>query len=155
MVLQALLKIRSLEIQEQLKIQADRKVIFTYMNDITNRPSYIPMLQEVILLDEGPIQVGSRYVEVATIAGRELKTTYQVLELNAPHKIRVQTVKSVFPIEATLLFEEQGAGTLLTMQLGIQLKGIYKLGAPVVRGIVQQQAVDILGRLKGIFENLD
>jgi carbon monoxide dehydrogenase subunit G len=142
-----------LEIQEQLKIRAERSHIFTYMNDITNRPAYIPMLEKVILLEEGPIQVGSRYVEVATIAGRELKTTYQVMELQTPEKIRVQTIKSVFPIEAVLLFEEQGAGTLLTMQLHITLKGIYQLGAPVVRGIVQQQAKDILGRLKGIFED--
>lgn len=141
-----------MKIQEQLKIQADRERIFAYMNDITNRPAYIPMLEEVILLDEGPIQVGSRYVEVATIAGRDLKTTYQVLELEAPQIIRVKTVKSVFPIEAILLFEERDGGTLLTMQLEFTLKGIYKLGAPVVRGIVQQQAVDILGRLKGIFE---
>ncbi|GAB5550522.1 MAG: hypothetical protein Sapg2KO_01130 [Saprospiraceae bacterium] len=141
-----------MQIQEQTTIQADRQVIFNYMNDITNRPTYIPMLKEVILLDEAPIQVGSRYVEVATIAGRELKTTYQVMELNTPEKIRVQTVKSVFPIEAILLFEEHGTSTLLTMQLNFTLKGIYKLGAPVVRGIVQQQAKDILGRLKGIFE---
>lgn len=74
------------------------------------------------------------------------------MELDAPEKIRVQTVKSVFPIEATLLFEVQNGGTLLTMQLNFTLNGIYKLGAPVVRGIVQQQAKDILGRLKGIFE---
>ena len=142
-----------MQIQEQTIIQADREAIFTYMNDITKRPTYIPLLKEVILLDGAPIKVGSRYIEVATIAGQELKTTYQVMELIAPERIRVQTVKSVFPIEATLLFEAQDAGTLLTMQLQFTLKGIYKLGAPVVRGIVQQQAVDILGRLKGIFEN--
>lgn len=141
-----------MQIQEQTFIQADRQVIFEYMNDIRNRPAYIPMLEKVILLEEGPIQVGSQYIEVATIAGRELKTTYQVMELDAPEKIRVQTVKSVFPIEATLLFEAQELGTLLTMQLNFTLKGIYKLGAPVVRGIVQQQAKDILGRLKNTFE---
>lgn len=141
-----------MQIQEQTIIQADRQVIFDYMNEINNRPTYIPMLEKVILLDDAPIQMGSRYVEVATIAGRELKTTYQVMELNTPEKIRVQTIKSVFPIEAILLFEERGPDTLLTMQLNFTLNGIYKLGAPVVRGIVQQQAKDILGRLKGIFE---
>lgn len=65
-----------MQVQEQSFIQGYRQLIFAYMNDITNQPAYIPMLDEVILLDEAPIQVGSRYVEVATIAERDLKPTY-------------------------------------------------------------------------------
>lgn len=140
-------------IQEQQVIPADQDQLFAYLSDVTQRTEYIPMLEDLILLDESPIRVGSRYIEVANIAGRQLKTTYQVVELHAPERIKVKTLKSVFPIEASLQLEVQSAATLLTLELDFKLSGIYKLGAPIVRGIVQEQARDILERLRGIFEN--
>jgi hypothetical protein len=38
------------------------------------------------------------------------------------------------------------------LSLDFELKGLYKLGAPVVKGIVEQQAKDVLRRLKGRLE---
>ena len=141
-----------MKIQEAQIIPVEQNQLFAYLSDVSKRINYIPMLEDLILLDEPPIKLGSRYIEVANIAGRQLKTTYQVVELQAPERIKVKTIKSVFPIEASLQLEERSGATLLTLELNFSLSGIYKLGAPVVRGIVQQQAKDILGRLKDIFE---
>lgn len=141
-----------MKIQEAQIIPVEQNQLFAYLSDVTQRTAYIPMLEDLILLDEPPIRPGSRYIEVANIAGRQLKTTYQVVELQAPERIKVKTIKSVFPIEASLQLKERSGATLLTLELNFSLSGIYKLGAPVVRGIVQQQAKDILGRLKDIFE---
>ena len=106
------------------------------------------MLDEVILLDPPPIRLGSRYIEVATIAGRDLKTTYQVIEWEQDKRVKVQTIKSIFPIAAEMNLSESNGQTIVQLQLTFTLKGIYRLGAPIVRGIVQQQAEDILRKLK-------
>jgi ribosome-associated toxin RatA of RatAB toxin-antitoxin module len=143
-----------MNIQEAQIIPVDQDQLFAYLSDVSKRIDYIPMLEDLILLDEPPIKLGSRYIKVANIAGRQLKTTYQVVELQAPERIKVKTIKSVFPIEASLQLEEQSGATLLTLELNFSLSGIYKLGAPVVRGIVQQQAKDILGRLEVIFKKV-
>lgn len=143
-----------MNIQEAQIIPVDQDQLFAYLSDVSKRIDYIPMLEDLILLDEPPIKLGSRYIEVANIAGRQLKTTYQVVELQAPERIKVKTIKSVFPIEASLQLEERSGATLLTLELNFSLSGIYKLGAPVVRGIVQQQAKDILGRLEVIFKKV-
>ena len=126
--------------------------MFTYLNQVENRKDYIPLLEEVILLQEPPIRVGTQYVEVSTIARQPLKTTYEVVELEPPKKIRVRTVKSVFPIEVLLQLEKTTKGTKASINLTFTLKGIYKLAAPLVEGIVQKQAQDILQRLKNICE---
>lgn len=139
-------------VQEEQNISAERAQVFAYLSDVTKRTEYIPMLEELLLLDDAPIRVGSRYIEVATIAGQELRTTYQVIELQAPERIKVKTIKSVFPIEVRLSLEALGDTTLLSMELEFKLKGVYKLASPLVKGIVQQQARDILHRLKAIFE---
>ena len=137
---------------ERIFIKARPATVFAYLSEVQNRSDYIPMLDEIILLDDPPIQVGSRYIEVANIAGRQLKTTYQVTEMTKDRRVRVKTLKSVFPIQVQIDLEEEGDQTLVGLQLDFELKGIYKLGAPIVKGIVQQQAQDILQRLKRILE---
>ncbi|NRB48779.1 MAG: SRPBCC family protein [Saprospiraceae bacterium] len=137
-----------MDLQERIAIKADRNRVFTYLNQVEKRTEYIPMLDEVILLDPPPIRLGSRYTEVATIAGRDLQTTYQVIEWEQDRKVKVKTIKSIFPIAAEMKLSDDNGETIVKLQLSFTLKGIYRLGAPIVRGIVQQQAVDILRKLK-------
>ena len=137
-----------MDLQERIAIAADAKTVFAYLNEVEKRTEYIPMLDEIILVDPPPIRLGSRYIEVATIAGRDLKTTYQVIEWEENRKVKVKTIKSIFPIVAEMVLVEEGNQTSVQLRLSFILKGIYRLAAPIVRGIVQQQAKDILLKLK-------
>ncbi len=141
-----------MELQENILIQAPIEKVFAYLNLVDQRTNYIPMLSEVIMLDAPPIQVGSRYIEVATIAGQDLKTTYQVVEWEKNKYIKVKTIQSVFPIQAEMILDPSGGGTHIELALSFTLKGMYRLAAPLIRGIVQQQASEILDRLKKILE---
>lgn len=141
-----------MELQEDILIKASIEKVFAYLNEVDQRTNYIPMLSEVIMLDAPPIKVGSRYIEVATIAGQDLKTTYQVVAWEKDRYIKVKTIKSVFPIQAEMNLSPSGAGTRIELALSFTLKGMYRLAAPLIRGIVQQQASDILDRLKKILE---
>lgn len=141
-----------MELQEDILIQAPVETVFAYLNQVDQRTNYIPMLSEVIMLDAPPIKVGSRYIEVATIAGQDLKTTYQVVAWEEDRYIKVKTIKSVFPIQAEMKLNPIDGGTHISLALSFTLKGMYRLAAPLIRGIVQQQANDILDRLKKILE---
>ena len=141
-----------MQIQERIIIRTSADDLYHYLNQVENRKAFIPLLQDIILLDDPPLRVGSRYTEVSTIAGQQLKTTYEVTNLVAPQLISVKTTKSVFPIAVDLFLQAQEEATLLAIQLDFTLKGIYRLAAPVVNGIVRQQAKDILVRLKAEVE---
>lgn len=121
--------------------------------DVENRVEYIPALDRVIMLDEGPIKVGSRYIEVAEIAGRQLKTTYQVIEFEKNKHTAAKTIKSIFPIRADLDLTQNQNDTLLVITLSFQLTGIFKLASRIVEGIVNQQAIGILKRIKSNVES--
>lgn len=138
--------------EQSIFIKAVPSTIFTYLMDVNNRKSYIPALEEVIMLDKGPIKKGSRYIEVANIAGRRLKTTYQVIEFEKNKHTAAQTLESIFPIRADLDLEERAGGTELKISLNFKLKGIFKLGASFVKGIVDQQAQGILEKIKEALE---
>lgn len=137
-----------MQIQQSINIQASSSVIFQYLLDIKNRKDYIPALEDVIMIDPLPIQKGSRYIEVAEIAGRRLETTYQVVELISNQKITAKTLKSIFPIQADLILNGNDQTTSITIQLDFQLKGIFKLASGIIKGIVNMQAKEILEKLK-------
>jgi len=140
-------------ITETTHIQQTPDVVFDYLIQIPNRAKIIPLLEEVILLDPLPIQVGSRYIEVSTIAGQSLKTTYMVAEIIPNERIKVKTVKSIFPIAVMLLLKPvESSDTQVEISLDFTLKGLYKLAAPMVQGIVKQQAREILSNLKTLLE---
>ena len=129
-----------MKVTQSIRINCDKKKIFNYLLDVDNRKSYIPALEEVIMLDPLPIKEGSRYTEVAEIAGQRLKTTYQVIELIPNQRTSAKTIKSIFPIRADLDLIEVNKATELQISLEFTLTGIFKLGAGVVKGIVNKQA---------------
>jgi len=139
--------------QQSIVIKASSERIFSYLMTVENRVDYIPALDEVIMLDEGPIRVGSRYIEVAEIAGRKLKTTYQVIEFEKNRHTAAKTIKSIFPIRADLDLTQNQNDTLLVITLSFQLNGIFKLASRIVEGIVNQQAIGILKRIKSNVES--
>jgi len=139
--------------QQSIVIKASSERIFSYLMTVENRVDYIPALDEVIMLDEGPIRVGSRYIEVAEIAGRKLKTTYQVIEFEKNRHTAAKTIKSIFPIRADLDLTQNQNDTLLVITLSFQLSGIFKLASRIVEGIVNQQAIGILKRIKSNVES--
>lgn len=134
--------------QQSILIKAKPALLFAYLNDVNNRQSFIPALEKVVLLDEAPIRLGSRYVEVANIAGRRLETTYQVIEFEKNKHVAVKTLQSIFPIRVDMDLVEQQGGTALSIKLDFTLKGIFRLGASVVKGVVNQQAKSILEQIK-------
>ncbi|MEM6317170.1 MAG: SRPBCC family protein [Bacteroidota bacterium] len=138
--------------EQSIFIQSDPETIFAYLMDVNNRTAYIPALEEVILIDELPIRKGSRYIEVANLAGRKLRTTYQVIEYEANRRTAAKTIESVFPIRADLDLLPSNGGTKLTIRLDFQLKGVFRLASTFIKGVVNQQARGILEKIKNNLE---
>lgn len=134
--------------QQSIYIEEKPSVIFDYLVNVENRKNYIPALEKVIMLDAPPIQLGSKYIEVANIAGRRLETTYQVIAFEKNKRITAKTLESIFPIQANLSLKQNGIGCDLTIDLNFKLTGIFRMGSRIVKGIVNQQAKDILGKVK-------
>ena len=137
-----------MQVKQAVEINSSSKEIFDYLLDVENRKNYIPALEEVIMLDPLPIKKGSRYIEVAEIAGRKLETTYQVIALEKNKRLSAKTLKSIFPIQANLSLTEKEKHTVLSIELDFQLKGIFQLASGIIKGIVNQQAKEILTKIK-------
>lgn len=137
-----------MNVQEYIEIEATPEIVFEYLVDVKNRKEYIPQLEEVILLDPLPLKKGSRYVEVALIAGRRLETTYQIIAFEEPRRMLVRTRQSIFPIEVELQILDLEDYVKIVIRLEFTLSGIFKIASGIVQNIVRQQARDILRKIK-------
>jgi len=135
-------------ITESILIRATREKTFSYLIDPASRKQIIPLLEEVIFLDDGPLDVGSKYIEISSIAGRRFETTYLVIIFKKNKQISVVARKSVFPIRVDMKLSDNGSNTLISITITLQLKGIYSLGAPLIKSIVAQQTRDILVQMR-------
>lgn len=134
--------------QQSIFIEAKLPVVFEYLIVIENRKDYIPALEKVIMLNTSSIQLGSQFIEVSKIAGRRLETTYEVIGFEKNKRISAKAIESVFPIQADLLVAENGKGCDLTINLNFKLTGVFRMASGVVKGIVNQQAKDILKNIR-------
>ena len=144
-----------MKLEESISIYASSNITFEYLMNVENRKDYIPALEEIILLDPPPLGLGSRYIEVAEIAGRRLKTTYQITQFDPNKRVIAQTIDSIFPIEANLSLNDESSGINLSITLKFTLNGIFKLASGIVQGIVRKQAIDILNKIKDNVESLE
>ncbi|MFT5252290.1 MAG: carbon monoxide dehydrogenase subunit G [Flavobacteriales bacterium] len=138
--------------QQSIFIEASITSVFEYLVKLENRKDYIPALEKVIMLDPSPIKLGSRFTEVSKIAGRRLENTYQIVGFEKNKRISAKATESIFPIQADLLLEKNGGGCDLTISLDFKLTGVFRMASGVIKGIVNQQAKDILRGIKGNME---
>ena len=142
-----------MNVTQSILIQQSPKEVYNYLMDVENRKEFIPSLQEVILLDSLPLKAGSRYIEVATIAGKSIRTTYEITRLSEGLQISARTIKSIFPIQSNLNLVDQGNSTLLTIELAFTLSGLFRIASGLIKNIVSEQAITILEKVKYNLEN--
>lgn len=141
-----------MRVHQTISIQSTPKVVFDFLMDVTKRPDYIPALEEIKLLDPLPLRIGSRYTEVSMIAGRKYETTYQIVDMKENQSITSQTLQSVFPIRAELSILSEADKVLLSVNIDCKLVGLFALAGSIIRAIVNQQAKEILSRIKTCIE---
>ncbi|WP_430786904.1 SRPBCC family protein [Virgibacillus flavescens] len=110
-------------------------------------------------LDEGPLQVGSQWIETRKMFGKEASEHFEVVELDKPDKIvlRVDGTKGTTgkgEFMFTYLLASSGDGTAVTMHGEIKgLTGISKLFGKMMAGFFKKSCVKDLDALKGYLEN--
>jgi carbon monoxide dehydrogenase subunit G len=114
--------------------------VFPYLSDLERAPEWVPDLVSVSKLTEGPLGIGTRYSEVVNL-GAKMGTVH--LEVTHYEPDRLFAHKGVGgPMEFTGRFtlEPQGDGTLVTHTYAVQLNGMARLMAPLIKDRVRKLA---------------
>jgi carbon monoxide dehydrogenase subunit G len=101
----------------ELTIEIDRAPaeVFAYLTDISNLPAWQSGVSRAQMEDGGRPRPGARIRESRTMLGRELDTTLEIEEYEAPRLFVLRALNSPVPFSVRHELEPNGEGTRLTV----------------------------------------
>ena len=134
------------------RIQADSQSVFAYLTDVENASEVFSSVTKTEKLGAKPLDVGTRYLQVRQMAGRERSAEYEVLELVSPTSYVVSTRKDGIRATYRYILEPIGGSTLIELDCEVTGEGFSKVLAWLVAAAMQRDDATILSRLRQAFE---
>jgi hypothetical protein len=81
--------------------------------------------------------------------GKEITSTFEVVDFEPGRRITIRTIESTFPIEVTRSVEPTGEATCVARaHVTGEPSGVFKLATPIMRTLVQRSVRGDYRRLK-------
>lgn len=139
-------------VQGEIFIDRPPEVVFAYVADERNEPSYNARMTGSELVSDGPIGPGSRFR--ATV-GSKAGPTEMVIEFTAyepPRCLESVTTMPRMQIHGGLTFLPRGSGTLMRWSWDLRPQGALRLFSPLVAAAGRRQERKVWGGLKALLE---
>jgi uncharacterized membrane protein len=141
------------DVVTNIRIERPVEEVGGYAGDPSNAPKWYVNIESVAWKTEPPVQVGSLIEFVARFLGRQLRYTYEVVELAAAERLVMRTAQGPFPMETTYTWTPAGEGhTTMTLRNRGEPSGFSKLVSPVMTTAMRRANRKDLQRLKLILE---
>jgi uncharacterized membrane protein len=137
-------------------IVIDRPVdrVAAYAGDPSNAPHWYVNIKSIDWKTPPPIKVGSKLDFTAQFLGRQLRYTYEVVELAPGQRLVMRTAEGPFPMETTYTWEPRGDGkTRMTLRNRGNPAGFSKIAAPFMGAAMRRANAKDLRNLKKIMES--
>ena len=95
-----------IHIRDQIRIERPAEVVFDFIADSRNEPTYNPGMRSVTLLTEEPIGAGTRFRATMGRGGMELLVT--LTEFDRPRMVGSVTTSTLLDTQGTLTFSSDG-----------------------------------------------
>jgi uncharacterized membrane protein len=125
--------------------------VFAYLTDLSSVPSWQSGAVEV-REPEGPLGVGTSYVQVLKFLGRRIETTLEVVAFEPGRRFSLKTLSGPIPFEVEHTLEPAGDGTRLRVTLEGEPAGFFRLAEPLVERNAQRQLEQDFETLKAKVE---
>jgi carbon monoxide dehydrogenase subunit G len=104
-------------VRAELSIEVARTPddVFAYLTDVSNLPAWQSGVHTAQIEDGGAPRVGARIRESRHMLGRELDTTLEITEFDAPRLFSLRALDSPVPFIVRHELEPSGGGTRLTV----------------------------------------
>ena len=127
--------------------------VFSFVADMTNNPDWQGGMQSCQWTSDPPIRVGSTYDQVASFLGKEIRSSFEVTELDPGRMIRIATTSGSMPIDVTRTVEpidhEQSRVTAVVRG---DPSGLFSVAKPLMKAMVGRNVRRDYARLKEFLE---
>lgn len=139
-------------IEGDIVIDRPVEVVFDFVADERNEPSYNPGMIRVEKLSAGPIGLGMRFSAEVSQKRGTAEMTIECTTYERPRRLSTRTHLSNMDIDGTLLFEPVPEGTRMRWLWDVTPRGLLKLMGPMIAIMGRRQERAIWARLKGLLE---
>ena len=141
-------------IKVETTVQIDRpsEEVFTYISNFENNPEWQSGQLKAKFTTVGPLRVGSTYDQVAKFLGRQVVSTFEVVEYEPNRKVKASSTSGSFPITFTRMVEPSDEGSEVTAIIEGDATGFFKLAEPLLKVMVKNSVDADYQNLKRILE---
>lgn len=124
-------------------VRPEPAVVVDYLKDFSNAEEWDPGTESCDRIDAGPVQVGSTWHNVSKIAGVSTELLYTLQELSDDTIVLVGANDSARSIDTiTVVPNPDGAGSRVTYEAVIELKGAAKIADPIMKIVFEKIGSD-------------
>lgn len=109
-----------------------RAEVFDYLSDFSTTAEWDPGVIEAERLDEAPIARGSEFRLLTEFLRRKTAIVYRIVAFDPPYEVAFRGENASVVSLDRITFEPAGAGTRLTYDAQLTLKGAAKLADPLL-----------------------
>ena len=143
----------SLEISSFVTVDVPPEVAWRVVGDFSRNPEWQHGMKTAEWVTEPPLAVGSRYVQHAGFLGRDIRSLFEVVELEAGRRVTIDTIEGTFPITVTRTVTAAGDGCRISAEVRGDAGGLFRLMTPLLRVLVKRSVDGDYRRLKRLLEN--
>ncbi len=139
----------------EIDIKGPCSVVWEYMENAEHNPEWLQNMQAARWSTQPPIRIGSRYEQIARFLGKEVRTSFEVSQLEAGRRITISSLPgSSFPLRITREVELIGDSRCRVRESAEgDSRGYYRIADPLMRFLVRRNIVRAYRRLKRLLEN--
>ena len=141
-----------MQVDTTIIIERPATEVFDFIADMSNNPDWQQGQQSCVWTSEPPIAVDSTYDQVAKFLGREIRSSFEVVEYE-PDRIRIVSTSGPMPIDVTRTVAPEGVDrcSVSAIVSGEAPKAMRLLG-PFLNAIVRRSVAGDYRRLKELLE---
>lgn len=139
----------------EIDIVIDRAAadVFAYLRDLVKNPDWQNGMKSCEWITPPPLGVGSRYLQKAGFLGREINSTFEVIEYEAGERIKAATIESTFPITfARSVTSISATSTRVQAVIEGDSSAVFRLAEPLLAPLVRRSIRKDCARLKVLLE---
>jgi hypothetical protein len=127
--------------------------VFDYVADMANNPEWQGGMERCTWTSDPPLRLGSTYDQEARFLGRSIVSSFEVVEYEPGHLIRIKTTGGSMPIDVTRTVEPLGPGRCrVEAVVRGEATGPMRLLGPVLPRLVGRSVDGDYRRLKALLE---
>ena len=124
-------------------VRPEPAVVVDYLKDFSNAEEWDPGTESCTRTDTGPVTVGSTWHNTSKIAGVSTELDYTLEKLTSDTIVLVGHNDSATSTDTiTVVPNPDGAGSRVTYEANIEMKGAAKLADPVMKIVFEKIGSD-------------